>query len=100
MDKKKIIFVSGNFNILHPGHQRLLMFAKSLGNKLIVGIVSDKLAGTSAYINEKLRLESVQNNSLVDKAFIIKDSIEAALLDLKPEIVVKGKEYQDKENIE
>lgn len=100
MSEQKTIFVSGNFNILHPGHQRLLIFAKSLGNKLVVGVISDYLAGDSAYINEDLRLESLRNNSLVDQAFIIKDSIETTLLDLKPDIVVKGKEYQEKENIE
>ena len=42
--KNKIVFVSGQFNILHPGHVRLLSYAKKLGNKLIVGVLSDKLS--------------------------------------------------------
>ena len=40
----KKIFISGNFNIIHPGHQRLFKAAKELGDYLIVGVFSDKLA--------------------------------------------------------
>ena len=72
---KKVIFISGNFNIIHPGHQRLFMYAKSLGDKLIVGVLNDHLAGEGAYISEDLRLESVKNNSIIDKAFLISDGV-------------------------
>ena len=37
----KIVFVSGQFNIIHPGHLRLLRFAKECGDKLVVAINSD-----------------------------------------------------------
>ena len=43
-NKTIVVFVSGNFNILHHGHLRLLRFAKECGTKLIVGINSDKIA--------------------------------------------------------
>lgn len=98
--KQKITFVSGNFNILHPGHLRLIKFAKELGNKLIVGVVSDKLAGKLALIPQKLRLESVKSLSWVDEAFIIEDSIEETLFHLKPNFVVKGKEHENTFNVE
>ncbi len=97
---KKVIFISGNFNIIHPGHQRLFMYAKSLGDKLIVGVLNDHLAGEGAYISEDLRLESVKNNSIIDKAFLISDGVKEAILSLKPDYVVKGKEYEEKFNIE
>lgn len=96
----KTIFVSGTFNIVHPGHQRLLRFAKSLGKKLIVGIYSDKLLNDKSFINEDLRVEVVKSLSYVDKAIIIKNSVSKTITNLKPDIVVKGKEFEKRFNIE
>ena len=100
MKNYKTVFISGNFNIIHPGHQRLFMSAKELGNKLIVGIVSDKIAKKNAYIKEKLRLETVVGISIVDEVILIKDSVSATIKKLKPDIVFKGKEYENNFNIE
>ena len=64
------------------------MYAKSLGDELIVGVLNDHLAGEGAYISEDLRLESVKNNSIIDKAFLISDGVKEAILSLKPDYVV------------
>jgi rfaE bifunctional protein kinase chain/domain len=96
----KIVFVSGHFNVLHPGHVRLLRFAKDCGDKLIVGVESDKLAGSAAHIPEGLRLEGVLSNNLVNEAFIIDEPVSEVLLRLKPDIVVKGKEHESRFNPE
>ena len=98
--KNKIIFVSGSFNVLHPGHIRLLRFAKDLKGKLIVGVISDKYAEKTAYINQDLRLEGISSNSLVDEAIIVDEPIENFIKKLKPDIVVKGKEHEQKFNVE
>ena len=37
----RIIYVSGNFDLLHPGHVEFLRTAKSLGDWLVVGLHSD-----------------------------------------------------------
>ncbi len=100
MIKDKKVFVSGSFNIIHPGHLRLLRFAKNCGNKLIVGILSDDIAGSSAHVGEKLRLESIKTVNWVDEAFIISDSIEQTINDIEPEIIVKGKEHESRFNSE
>ena len=68
------VFVSGQFNVLHPGHVRLFRFAKQCGDKLVVGVESDRLASGAALISESLRLEGVQSNSFVDEAFLSIDS--------------------------
>ena len=46
----KTIFISGNFNILHPGHLRLMRFARELGDELIVGVYSDSLGGEAVHV--------------------------------------------------
>ena len=51
MLKKNTVLVSGNFNILHPGHLRLLRFAKECGNRLIVAVESDRIAGINAHVH-------------------------------------------------
>ena len=97
---KKKVFVSGHFNIIHPGHLRLLRFAKECGDYLIVGVESDVIAGKDAYVSETLRLDGLNSNSWVDESFILDEPIEEAILRIKPDIVVKGKEFQSKENKE
>ena len=92
--KSQKVFVSGHFNVLHPGHNRLLRFAKNSGSELVVGIISDRVAGSKAHLPEELRLECVQASSWVDQAFIIDEPVVSVLKRIKPDIVVKGKEHE------
>ena len=94
MKKNKTIFVSGMFNILHSGHLKLFKFAREIGSKLIIGVHSDKLASHKAYIDQKDRLEAVKNCTLVNKVVLINNSVSETLLNLKPNIVLKGKEFE------
>lgn len=96
----KTVFVSGRFNVLHPGHVRLLQFARGCGDRLIVGVDSDKLAGAESHVPEMLRLEGVRSCSFVDEAFLIHDSIELAIAQLRPAVVVKGREHENRYNAE
>ncbi len=90
----KTVLVSGHFNVLHPGHLRLLRFAKECGDRLIVAIESDRLAGNAAHVPENLRRECVQSNYWVDEAFIIDEPITETITRLHPDIVIKGKEHE------
>lgn len=96
----KTIFVSGNFNILHPGHLRLLRFASELGDKLIVGVTSDKQGGDEVLVPEDLRLEGLKANVWVDEAFVMDKHVTETISKIKPDIVVKGKEHEHIENPE
>ena len=96
----RTVFVSGTFNILHPGHLRLLRFASELGDHLIVGVQSDRIAGSEAHVPEQLRLDGVLSNSFVDEAFVIDELPSVVLKRLRPDIVVKGKEHRDRPNPE
>ncbi len=94
------IFVSGNFNVLHPGHLNLLKFAKSLGDKLVVGVVSKKIANVDGLNSDLSRVETLKSINFIDEVLIVKSSLEKILLKLKPNIIVKGKEHEIEDNIE
>jgi len=100
MSKEKTVFVSGNFNVLHPGHLRLLRFASECGEQLIVGVYSDRISGKASHVPEELRLEGVKSNSWVNKAILIDDLITDVIDELRPDVVVKGKEHQNRFNPE
>ena len=94
------VFISGQFNVLHPGHVRLFRFAKQCGDRLIVGVESDQLTNGTALISESLRLEGVQSNSFVDEAFLFNQPISEIITERKPDVVVKGREYEQQFNAE
>jgi len=94
----KIVFVSGNFNIVHPGHLRLLRFAAECGQYLVVGV--NNRNSTGAILAEELRLEGIKSISFVDDAFILESKAEDFIAELKPDVVVKGKEYEFQTNAE
>jgi len=92
--QRKTVFVSGHFNVLHPGHVRLLRFAKECGDHLTVAVESDRIAGIAAHVPEQLRLEGIQSNSWVDEAFLLDEPVADLIARLKPDVVVKGKEHE------
>ncbi|MEI8033272.1 MAG: PfkB family carbohydrate kinase [Chlorobiaceae bacterium] len=91
---ERVVLVSGHFNILHPGHLRLLRYAKECGDRLVVAVESDRIAGNAAHVPEILRLEGVQSNNWVDEAFIADEPITNVISRIRPDIVVKGKEHE------
>ena len=95
---KRLVFVSGNFNTIHPGHLRLLRFAAECGDFLVVGVTDD--ASESALIPAELRLEGVRSISLIDHAFVLQTWPEQFILELQPDVVVKGKEHGARMNPE
>jgi len=97
---KKVVLITGHFNVLHPGHIRLFKFAREIGARLIVAVESDRIAKSAAYVPENLRLEGIVSNALVDEAFIADCPVESVINKLKPDFVVKGKEHELKFNAE
>lgn len=89
---RRVVFVSGNFNVLHPGHLRLLRFARECGDYLVVGVNDARSPG--AFLQEEHRLEGVQAIQWVDHAFVLRDRPSAFIAGLRPAVVVKGKEHE------
>lgn len=95
---QRIAFVSGNFNILHPGHLRLLKFASEVADFVVVGLRPDTTNGVT--VAGAMRLESIRALSLVYEAVLLDGSVSDFISLLKPDIVVKGKEFERRQNPE
>jgi rfaE bifunctional protein kinase chain/domain len=93
-----IAFVSGNFNVVHPGHLRLLKFAAEQAEILVVGVNPDSAPGVT--LAQEMRLDNVQSISFVRHAVRLEDSASAFVTELQPNVVVKGKEFEDRFNPE
>jgi len=90
----KAVFVSGNFNVVHPGHLRLLRFASECGDFLIVGVNGDASEGTT--LPEEMRLEGIEAIGFVNYAFILQGESSQFIAEFKPDVVVMGKEHEDR----
>jgi rfaE bifunctional protein kinase chain/domain len=95
---RRIAFVSGNFNVLHPGHLRLLQFAKDCGDFLVVGVTGD--GAPAVTVPAAMRLEGVRAIGIVDHAFVLDERPEQFIVRLQPAVVVKGKEFENRRNPE
>ncbi|MHB1514616.1 MAG: PfkB family carbohydrate kinase [Acidiferrobacteraceae bacterium] len=95
---QRVVFVSGNFNVVHPGHLRLFNFAAECGDCFVVGVNED--GNHNVHVPEQLRLKAMQLISVVDYAFILRIPAEQFISVLRPAVVVKGKEYETLPNPE
>lgn len=95
---KTIVQCHGCFDIVHPGHIRYLRFAKSLGDILVVTVSGDDVVMKGIqrpFIPEDLRLENLAELECVDFVALSPDSWAGPALEIvKPDVYVKGKEYE------
>lgn len=95
----KIVFTNGCFDILHVGHVRSLQAAKSLGDRLVVGLNSDEsvraLKGANRPFNpESDRAEVLAALESVDYIVIFPEPRATKLLqEIRPHIYAKGGDY-------
>ncbi len=96
---KKIVFVSGNFNIVHPGHVRLINFARSCGDVLVVGLFADGEPGVA--VPYDLRAEALKSMAAVHEVVPLQpNEVVSFIATLQPHAVVKGKEHELHDNPE
>ena len=94
-----IVFTNGCFDIIHSGHLDLLKEARSYGDKLIVGLNSDKsiskLKGPDRpIIGQSERKKILSALKFVDEVIIFNEENPLKLIKkLKPSILVKGADY-------
>lgn len=91
-ENKRIVFTTGTFDLLNPGHCRYLAEAKSKGDVLVVGVSTDydtrRIKGPLyPLINEEIRSELVTHLRSVDYVVLTaEDSPHAVLSLLQPDI--------------
>ncbi len=97
---QKIVFTNGCFDLLHYGHLHYLVQAKSLGNKLIIGVNAaesvKRLKGTHRPINDDLtRYHLLAALSFVDAVIeFTEDTPYNLIATIQPDILVKGGDWQ------
>lgn len=98
---KTVVFTNGVYDILHPGHVKLLEKSRSLGDVLILALNTD----ASARRLDKAPGRPV--NALKDRAAVCaalgcvdvvvsfaEDTPEALLSKIRPDVLVKGGDYK------
>jgi rfaE bifunctional protein nucleotidyltransferase chain/domain len=96
---RKVVFTNGCYDILHPGHIRLLESARSLGDVLILALNTDasvqRLKGpTRPLIPEHERAELAAALEAVDAvAFFDEDTPRDLIAALLPDILIKGADW-------
>ena len=103
---KKVVTTNGCFDVLHAGHVRYLQAAKELGDILIVAINSDDSVRAikgdrRPLVPEDERAEILAALECVDYVTIFPelDPIQL-LIELKPDIHVKGGDYAPEQVVE
>ena len=95
-----VVFTNGVFDLLHPGHVRYLQAARALGDKLIVGINSDRSvralgkAPDRPINSESERAEVLRALACVDEVVIFDEPDPHAIISrIQPDILVKGADW-------
>ena len=96
---RRIVFTNGCFDLLHPGHIRLLEEARSLGDALVVGLNSDasvrRVKGpTRPLTPESERAEILAALASVNFVVIFDESTPREIIfRLLPDVLVKGADW-------
>jgi D-glycero-beta-D-manno-heptose 1-phosphate adenylyltransferase len=96
---QKVVFTNGCYDVLHPGHIRLLEAARSLGDVLILALNTDasvqRLKGpTRPLIAEDQRAELAGALAAVDAVtFFDEDTPRELIAAVLPDILIKGADW-------
>ncbi len=100
---KRIVFTNGCFDLVHAGHISSFRQARAFGDVLIVGVNSDdsirRIKGeTRPIVDLKNRMTLLSALDCVDYVIPFEDDTPQALIEMiKPDVLVKGKDWEGKE---
>jgi D-beta-D-heptose 7-phosphate kinase/D-beta-D-heptose 1-phosphate adenosyltransferase len=100
-ENQKIVFTNGCFDLLHAGHVTYLEAAKLRGDKLVLGLNTDRsvraLKGASRpVVNEQDRARVLAALESVDAVILFDEDTPLRLIKtIKPNILAKGSDYSE-----
>ena len=100
---EKVVFTNGCFDLLHVGHISYLEKSKALGDRLVVGLNTDRsvraLKGPERpVINEADRARVLAGLGAIDAVILFDDDTPLNLIcALKPDMLVKGSDYSEED---
>lgn len=95
--KKKVIMCHGVFDVVHPGHVRHLLYAKSKADVLVASITADRHINKGKYrphVPQELRAVNLAAFELID--YVLIDENQTPLENIRriqPDYFAKGYEY-------
>ncbi len=96
---EQVVFTNGVFDLLHPGHLKLLRQARGQGDRLVVGLNSDasvrRLKGPSRPVQPQ-RARAAVLAALRDVDLVVvfsQDTPLKLIVALGPDVLVKGGDY-------
>ena len=100
IQKKRVVFTNGCFDLLHVGHTRYLQQARQLGDVLVVGVNSDasvrslNKAPDRPIVCDSQRAEVVSALGCVDYVVIFTEADPLNLITIiRPDVLVKGGDW-------
>lgn len=96
---RRVVFTNGCYDILHPGHVRLLERARSLGDVLILALNTDesvrRLKGPARpFFDESTRAELALQLEAIDAVTLFgEDTPRELIAALLPDVLVKGADW-------
>jgi rfaE bifunctional protein nucleotidyltransferase chain/domain len=96
---RKVVFTNGCYDILHPGHIRLLEKSRSQGDILILALNTDasvqRLKGPSRpFLNERERASIALSLQAVDAVTLFdEDTPRELIAAVLPDILIKGADW-------
>jgi D-beta-D-heptose 7-phosphate kinase / D-beta-D-heptose 1-phosphate adenosyltransferase len=97
--QQKIVFTNGCFDLLHAGHVTYLEAAKKRGDKLILGLNTDRSVSaikgpTRPVVNENDRARVLAALESVDAVILFDEDTPLNLINqIKPNVIAKGSDY-------
>jgi len=99
---KRIAFTNGCFDVVHAGHVQYLRFARSKGDRLLVGINDDasvkRLKGEGRPVNSLTdRMDVLSAFEMVDGVTSFEQDTPQEIIErVTPDVLVKGEDWRDK----